>query len=60
MTRRRRHAPTVKVCKCGRSYTRAQWRKLPDAKRWDFDGELCEMRRCACGSHIAIVIKPAP
>src|ERR1700677_945125 len=45
----------IKTCACGRSYTPAQWRQLPDRSigrlPW---GEVHEYRQCLCGSHIVI------
>jgi hypothetical protein len=46
----------IKNCGCGRSYTRAEWAKLPDATVYDLEGVTLEQRRCLCGSHIVIVI----
>jgi CheY-like chemotaxis protein len=44
----------VKVCGCGRSYTRSQWRAL--AFRGTMEG--AELRNCACGSSLALCRRP--
>lgn len=57
-------ATTVKRCGCGRLYGEAEWRKLPRAGTMttpaDETGpeETLELRNCACGSTLAIVIAP--
>lgn len=47
-----------KKCSCGRTYTRSQWEALPVRPDWVFDwGEVHQMRDCACGSTLHIIIK---
>ncbi len=55
----------MKTCKCGRSYTEAEWRKLDfrgfmDDLDVNPDGRRLELRDCLCGSTIAIERPPAP
>lgn len=49
----------VKACACGRTYTGPEWDRLtptqPAVVRYEW-GEVHEMRHCACGSTIAIVL----
>lgn len=46
----------VKHCKCGRSYTLAQWMALPDSKVYVCLNEVHDQRHCPCGSHIVIIL----
>ena len=48
--------PVIKVCACGRTYTRAEWETLPNRVVYALDEEVYEQRRCDCGSHIVIVL----
>lgn len=46
-----------KKCACGRAYDRAGWDLLTDARTYEWsDGSLREQRRCACGSHLSVVL----
>jgi hypothetical protein len=48
----------IKVCACGRGYTRANWEALPDRVVYAADDdEVHEQRRCHCGSHIVVVVE---
>jgi hypothetical protein len=49
----------IKVCACGRSYTRAEWNALPDRIVYTACDEVHEQRRCLCGSHIVVVLEAA-
>jgi len=54
-------APIIKICSCcGKSYTRAAWKKLPlVAANYDVVGdgvEVLELRNCSCNSTISIVV----
>jgi len=47
----------IKKCSCGRTYTKAQWKKLPFVGYQKYEwGEVQEMRNCVCGSTMVIVI----
>lgn len=52
--------PVVKVCACGAAFTAKAWAELPlcgvlpDAGP---NGEEAEMRNCACGSTIAVLVE---
>ena len=49
----------IKVCACGRTYTREQWEQLPDKAVYKLEwGAVHEQRRCACRSHIVLVLDP--
>lgn len=51
--------PILKVCACGRSFTRSTWSALPFVGTADNGrerGELLELRNCLCGSTISIAI----
>lgn len=56
--------PIFHRCGCGRAYTLAAWRALPDRKLWTV--EDCdtlevwtyEQRQCACGSHLCHETEP--
>ena len=51
-------AQPIKVCGCGRSYTRAEWEALPDRVVYAAcTDEVHEQRRCVCGSHIIVVVE---
>jgi hypothetical protein len=51
----------IVTCACGRTYTRAEWSRLPSEGTWeDGEGEALDLRRCACGSTRAIQIDAAP
>ena len=53
-----RFEPIIKTCACGRTYTRAQWQRLPDKSigAWPW-GTVLEYRQCHCGSHVTIVLR---
>jgi len=49
----------IKVCACGRTYTREQWEQLPAKAVYKLEwGAVHEQRRCACRSHIVLVLDP--
>jgi hypothetical protein len=50
----------VKQCACGARYDRAAWGLLEYLGQQDDGHELYEVRNCACGSTISIVIGPSP
>jgi len=53
-----RPAATIKRRACGGTYTRAQWQRLPDKSVGELPwGEVHEYRRCACGSHVVIILR---
>jgi len=46
-----------KRCACGRSYGERQWSRLLGGERQTFPwGEIHELRHCACGSTISILL----
>lgn len=49
----------MKTCKCGRVHSQVEWSQLPlvGEQRLPW-GEVQELRNCACGSTIAIVLDP--
>ncbi|HEY3447474.1 MAG TPA: hypothetical protein VGK67_14055 [Myxococcales bacterium] len=54
-------ASIVKTCGCGAKYTLAEWQRLP----WcgviqPGNHSFAELRICACGSSIAIRVRPVP
>lgn len=50
---------TFKTCSCGREYTEAEWKQLPNMKLWRLPwGEVLEMRDCVCRSTLSIVLEP--
>ncbi len=46
-----------KVCGCGRTFTKGEWKKLPLVGRHTDYVETIEMRNCSCGSTIS---QPVP
>lgn len=50
--------PTIKTCACTREYTAAEWEALKLIGIQDCgDGEeFAELRNCACGSTMAILL----
>ena len=46
----------VKVCGCGREYTRGSWAGLSLCGRMHAPGIALELRHCVCGSSIAVPI----
>jgi hypothetical protein len=52
--------PPYKACPaCQTGYTRVSWEGLPLTGRQSFDdGEVLELRNCACGSTIAVQLQP--
>jgi hypothetical protein len=47
----------IKVCGCGRSYTREKWDALHRLPNWTYEwGEVQEVRNCVCGSTIVLVV----
>lgn len=50
------HAPIVKVCACGRSYTAKEWQELARCGLWKDSVEVLVLRHCHCGSTIAVVL----
>lgn len=48
-----------KVCGCGRPYTRSGWDRLPYVGVQDDGVERLELRNCACGSTICVVLGPS-
>ena len=49
----------MKRCGCGREHDAAAWSALPLVGRQDDGVERIEIRNCACGSSIAIVLGPS-
>lgn len=49
-------SPFVKSCGCGRSFTLAEWRRLPfvGEQRFEAPPYRLELRDCRCGSTIAL------
>jgi hypothetical protein len=48
----------IKRCSCGRTYTYAQWQRLPDKRIWELPwGEIQELRNCVCRSTMNIVVQ---
>lgn len=45
-----------KQCGCGRAHSVAQWAVLPLCGRQDDGVDVLELRNCACGSTLAIVL----
>ena len=50
----------MKTCGCGRHYSAAEWKHLPYIGRQDDDVEHVELRNCACGSTIGVVLWTNP
>lgn len=55
------HAPAPgelpKRCGCGATHTAKQWAALPLlTEAWELEGERLQLRGCACGSTLAIVV----
>lgn len=49
----------AKRCGCGASYTTLTWQRLPFVGTMEDDVETIELRNCACGSTLAIVVDRA-
>lgn len=49
-----------KVCACGASYTREQWAELPHVGEQDDGIDVWELRRCRCGSTLAVYRDASP
>ena len=48
---------TVKVCSCGKPYTREQWNELKALPMWDMGLEYrLELRNCECGSTMGLEV----
>lgn len=59
--RRAASGAVIKTCACGRAYDAEGWARLPLAGTGEWRlpwGEVQELRNCACGSTIAIVLEP--
>jgi hypothetical protein len=50
--------PIIKVCGCGRQYSKSNWEELPLCGVTDDGVERIELRQCVCESTIAIVLGP--
>ena len=50
--------PAPKQCGCGLSHDAAAWRALPFVGFMLDEAETIELRNCACGSTLAIEVRP--
>ena len=46
----------MKICRCDKRYSAAEWKRLVYVGVMEDDVERIELRNCTCGSTVAVVL----